>query len=190
GDFCRWRGQLCGTTFVHCLFRSTRDAALARRSLEARAGRDAHRDRGAGGRVRRAGPARHRLCEPPAPLPGRPRHRPPARAAIPCSPLALAWSCSGWCSTLWAKIHDRSARFKGMSMRFEGTDTYVAAPDLMLAVNAAVTLERPLLVKGEPGTGKTLLAMEVARAIGRPLVQWHIKSTTKAQQGLYEYDAV
>src|SRR5256712_11282373 len=75
-------------------------------------------------------------------------------------------------------------------MRFEGTDTYVATPDLMLAVNAAVTLERPLLVKGEPGTGKTLLAEEVARSLGRMLVQWHIKSTTKAQQGLYEYDAV
>src|SRR5216110_3541908 len=75
-------------------------------------------------------------------------------------------------------------------MRFEGTDTYIATPDLMLAVNAAITLERPLLVKGEPGTGKTMLAEEVARAIGRPLVQWHIKSTTKAQQGLYEYDAV
>src|SRR5437667_2424741 len=75
-------------------------------------------------------------------------------------------------------------------MRFEGTDTYVGTPDLMLAVNAAVTLERPLLVKGEPGTGKTMLAEEVARALGRPLVQWHIKSTTKAQQGLYEYDAV
>ncbi len=75
-------------------------------------------------------------------------------------------------------------------MRFEGTDTYVATPDLMLAVNAAVTLERPLLVKGEPGTGKTLLAEEVARSLKRPLVQWHIKSTTKAQQGLYEYDAV
>ncbi|HTS21980.1 MAG TPA: MoxR family ATPase [Casimicrobiaceae bacterium] len=75
-------------------------------------------------------------------------------------------------------------------MRFQGTDSYVATPDLMLAVNAAITLERPLLVKGEPGTGKTMLAQEVARAIGRPLVQWHIKSTTKAQQGLYEYDAV
>src|SRR5213596_2093029 len=75
-------------------------------------------------------------------------------------------------------------------MRFEGTDTYIATPDLMLAVNAAVTLERPLLVKGEPGTGKTMLAVEVARALGRPLLQWHIKSTTKAQQGLYEYDAV
>jgi len=75
-------------------------------------------------------------------------------------------------------------------MRFEGTDSYVATDDLTLAVNAAVTLERPLLVKGEPGTGKTLLAEEVARALGRPLLQWHIKSTTKAQQGLYEYDAV
>ena len=75
-------------------------------------------------------------------------------------------------------------------MRFEGTDTYIATADLMLAVNAAVTLERPLLVKGEPGTGKTMLAEEVARALARPLLQWHIKSTTKAQQGLYEYDAV
>src|SRR5881398_4143562 len=75
-------------------------------------------------------------------------------------------------------------------MRFEGTDTYVATPDLMLAVNAAITLERPLLVKGEPGTGKTMLAEEVARSLARPLLQWHIKSTTKAQQGLYEYDAV
>src|SRR5216117_3259524 len=75
-------------------------------------------------------------------------------------------------------------------MRFEGTDTYIATPDLMLAVNAAVTLERPLLVKGEPGTGKTMLAEEVARSLKRPLFQWHIKSTTKAQQGLYEYDAV
>jgi MoxR-like ATPase len=75
-------------------------------------------------------------------------------------------------------------------MRFEGTDTYVADDDLKIAVNAAVTLQRPLLVKGEPGTGKTMLAEEVARALGRPLYQWHIKSTTKAQQGLYEYDAV
>src|ERR687891_1252023 len=75
-------------------------------------------------------------------------------------------------------------------MRFEGTDTYVATEDLMMAVNAAVTLERPLLIKGEPGTGKTLLAMEVARALGRPLFEWHIKSTMKAQHGLYEYDAV
>jgi MoxR-like ATPase len=75
-------------------------------------------------------------------------------------------------------------------MRFEGTDSYIATPDLMLAVNAALALERPLLIKGEPGTGKTLLAHEVARSLGRPLFQWHIKSTTKAQQGLYEYDAV
>jgi MoxR-like ATPase len=75
-------------------------------------------------------------------------------------------------------------------MRFEGTDSYVATPDLMLAVNAAITLQRPLLIKGEPGTGKTMLAEEVARALKIPLLQWHIKSTTKAQQGLYEYDAV
>jgi len=74
--------------------------------------------------------------------------------------------------------------------RFRGTDTYVATEDLMMAVNAAVTLARPLLVKGEPGTGKTLLAAEVARALDRPLIEWHIKSTTKARQGLYEYDAV
>jgi MoxR-like ATPase len=75
-------------------------------------------------------------------------------------------------------------------MKFTGTETYVADDDLKLAVNAAITLQRPLLIKGEPGTGKTLLAEEVARALGRPLYQWHIKSTTKAQQGLYEYDAV
>jgi MoxR-like ATPase len=75
-------------------------------------------------------------------------------------------------------------------MKFQGSDQYVATQDLMLAVNAAVTLQRPLLVKGEPGTGKTMLAEEVARALGMPLMQWHIKSTTKAQQGLYEYDAV
>ncbi|THF62637.1 AAA family ATPase [Pseudothauera rhizosphaerae] len=75
-------------------------------------------------------------------------------------------------------------------MRFEGTEEYVATPDLMLAVNAAITLQRPLLIKGEPGTGKTMLAEQVAQALGLPLLQWHIKSTTKAQQGLYEYDAV
>jgi len=74
--------------------------------------------------------------------------------------------------------------------RFEGTPDYVATEDLTVAVNAAITLERPLLVKGEPGTGKTVLAKEVARSIGAPLIEWHIKSTTKAQQGLYEYDAV
>ena len=75
-------------------------------------------------------------------------------------------------------------------MKFQGSEQYVATQDLMLAVNAAVTLQRPLLVKGEPGTGKTMLAEEVASALGMPLMQWHIKSTTKAQQGLYEYDAV
>ncbi|WP_230968964.1 AAA family ATPase [Nitrogeniibacter aestuarii] len=75
-------------------------------------------------------------------------------------------------------------------MRFEGSQNYVATDDLKLAVNAAITLERPLLIKGEPGTGKTMLAEEVAAALGVPLLQWHIKSTTKAQQGLYEYDAV
>ncbi len=75
-------------------------------------------------------------------------------------------------------------------MRFKGSPSYVSTDDLTLAVNAAITLQRPLLVKGEPGTGKTMLAVEVARALGVPLLEWHIKSTTKAQQGLYEYDAV
>ncbi len=75
-------------------------------------------------------------------------------------------------------------------MRFEGSSRYVATEDLRIAVNAAITLERPLLVKGEPGTGKTVLAIEVAKALGVPLIEWHIKSTTKAQQGLYDYDAV
>ena len=75
-------------------------------------------------------------------------------------------------------------------MRFEGTESYVATDDLMVAVNAAINLERPLLVKGEPGTGKTVLAHEIAAALDAPLIQWHIKSTTKAQHGLYEYDAV
>ncbi len=75
-------------------------------------------------------------------------------------------------------------------MKFKGSENYVATQDLMLAVNAAITLKRPLLVKGEPGTGKTMLAEEVAQALNMPLLQWHIKSTTKAQQGLYEYDAV
>ncbi len=75
-------------------------------------------------------------------------------------------------------------------MRFTGTESYVATEDLRVAVNAAITLERPLLVKGEPGTGKTVLAQEMATSLGVPLLQWHVKSTTKAQQGLYEYDAV
>src|SRR6201997_5496279 len=76
------------------------------------------------------------------------------------------------------------------NQRFTGTDRYIATDDLMMAVNAAVTLGRPLLIKGEPGTGKTQLAQEIARALDRPLLEWHIKSTSKAQQGLYEYDAV
>ena len=74
--------------------------------------------------------------------------------------------------------------------KFTGTSTYVATDDLMMAVHAAVTLERPILIKGEPGTGKTQLAIEIAKSLGMPLFEWHIKSTTKAQQGLYEYDAV
>ena len=77
-----------------------------------------------------------------------------------------------------------------MNQRFTGTDRYIATDELMMAVNAAITLARPLLIKGEPGTGKTQLAQEIARSLGRPLYEWHIKSTSKAQQGLYEYDAV
>ena len=77
-----------------------------------------------------------------------------------------------------------------MTPRFSGTERYIATDDLMMAVNAAVTLARPLLIKGEPGTGKTQLAQEIAQALGKPLHEWHIKSTSKAQQGLYEYDAV
>ena len=75
-------------------------------------------------------------------------------------------------------------------MKFTGTESYVATNDLKVAVNAAITLERPLLVKGEPGTGKTVLAIEIAKALNAQLLTWHVKSTTKAQQGLYEYDAV
>jgi MoxR-like ATPase len=75
-------------------------------------------------------------------------------------------------------------------MKFTGTDSYVASDDLRVAVNAAIALQRPLLIKGEPGTGKTVLAHEVAKALDTPIIEWHIKSTTKAQQGLYEYDAV
>lgn len=75
-------------------------------------------------------------------------------------------------------------------MQFQGTDQYVATDDLKMAVNAAIALKRPLLIKGEPGTGKTLLAEQVAESLGLPLLSWNIKSTTKAQQGLYEYDAV
>ena len=75
-------------------------------------------------------------------------------------------------------------------MRFEGTEEYIASPDLAVAVNAAITLQRPLLVKGEPGTGKTELARQIAASLRLPLVEWHVKSTTRAAQGLYEYDAV
>lgn len=75
-------------------------------------------------------------------------------------------------------------------MRFEGTADYIATDDLRIAVNAAATLRRPLLIKGEPGTGKSVLAAEVARAFGAPLIEWHVKSSTRAAQGLYEYDAV
>jgi MoxR-like ATPase len=87
-------------------------------------------------------------------------------------------------------VSDKQAARAHSAPRFAGTENYIATPDLNVAVNAAVALERPLLVKGEPGTGKTVLAHEIANALGAPLIQWHIKSTTKAQHGLYEYDAV
>jgi MoxR-like ATPase len=87
-------------------------------------------------------------------------------------------------------VVDAKAKDEVEMRRFEGTETYVATPDLKVAVNAAIALERPLLVKGEPGTGKTILAHEIARGIDRDLITWHIKSTSRAQQGLYEYDAV
>jgi MoxR-like ATPase len=89
-----------------------------------------------------------------------------------------------------ARLAPFDFRRRKLMKRFEGTDSYIATDDLMMAVNAALTLERPLLVKGEPGTGKTMLAIEIARALGRPLYEWHVNSTTKAQHGLYEYDAV
>jgi MoxR-like ATPase len=88
------------------------------------------------------------------------------------------------------KICDTAKKIRKISMKFEGTKSYVATDDLTIAVNAAVTLERPLLVKGEPGTGKTELAKQVAEALGLRMIEWSIKSTTRAQQGLYEYDAV
>ncbi len=88
------------------------------------------------------------------------------------------------------QIYSISLTYMKNTLRFDGAEKYVATDDLKLAVNAALTLQRPLLIKGEPGTGKTMLAEEVAAALNMPLMQWHIKSTTKAQQGLYEYDAV
>src|SRR5688500_4279453 len=90
-----------------------------------------------------------------------------------------------------AAVHGTRRRLRRWHpMRFHGTDSYGATEDLKVAVNAAIVLERPLLVKGEPGTGKTVLAEEIAKSVNAPLLTWHIKSTTKAQQGLYEYDAV
>ena len=97
---------------------------------------------------------------------------------------------TGACRYNPATYPKASTMTESTGTRFTGTETYVATEDLMMAVNAAITLERPLLIKGEPGTGKTMLALEVAKSLQRPLIQWHVKSTSKAQQGLYEYDAV
>ena len=104
----------------------------------------------------------------------------------PCAPVP-AEACTPPLPALLSSPKQEEATAQ---MRFNGTTSYIATEDLRVAVNAAVTLERPLLVKGEPGTGKTVLAHEVAAALGAPLLEWHVKSTTKAQQGLYEYDAV
>jgi MoxR-like ATPase/GNAT superfamily N-acetyltransferase len=109
-------------------------------------------------------------------------------------PKVLGLSLGIWCGCdiFWAQVGFVKApkQIENPTMKFSSTDAYVATDDLTMAVNAAVTLERPLLVKGEPGTGKTELARQVAQALGLPLIEWHVKSTTKAQQGLYEYDAV
>src|SRR5450432_3448054 len=123
-----------------------------------------------------------------------------ARAAVANAPATQLTSGRSFCMEHlrgWGWRCKRTPSRKGSNgrgynfgMKFQGTETYVADEDLKLAVNAAITLERPLLIKGEPGTGKTMLAEEVARSLGMPLFQWHIKSTTKAQQGRYEYDAV
>jgi MoxR-like ATPase len=136
-------------------------------------------------------PALARRARPPGPPDERsgrssapPAHRP--RATAPrVTPYARRFQANRPSDLYWV-----FSRKEQLAMRFEGSSQYVATDDLKLAVNAAMTLKRPLLIKGEPGTGKTMLAEEVAAALGMPLLQWHIKSTTKGQQGLYEYDAV
>src|SRR5215211_3064502 len=119
-----------------------------------------------------------------APSPNRPcggDAEAPASGVLPPS-ANCPYATEPLCSAALSKEH--------RCMRFHGTESYVATEDLKVAVNAAIVLERPLLVKGEPGTGKTVLAEEIAKALGAPLLTWHIQSTTKAQPGLYEYDAV
>ena len=115
----------------------------------------------------------------------------PANALNRHGILSLRHGCFDEIELIYFEIKLRvNHPIREVMMRFEGSNSYIATADLQLAVNAAITLQRPLLIKGEPGTGKTMLAEEVAAALGMPLLQWHIKSTTKAQHGLYEYDAV
>src|SRR5262245_18945625 len=121
---------------------------------------------------------------------------PATTSAAPSSRVRKGWgirSCSGSCrprNSNGKRLLESNFPGRKREMRFKVSPSYVSTADLTLAVNAAIALQRPLLVKGEPGTGKIMLAVEVAIAIGVPLLEWHLKSTTKAQQGLYEYDAV
>eukprot|EP01037_Dinobryon_pediforme_P011587 gene11587-11683_t len=119
-----------------------------------------------------------------------PKGRGQAKRAFACDLFERTRTASAVDSDQLSGAREPHGGHCGMSARFEGTEDYVATGDLKVAVNAAIALERPLLIKGEPGTGKTVLAYEVAKALNAPLLTWHIKSTTKAHQGLYEYDAV
>ena len=190
---------------VHRAVRTRPDAAAGGARAALRAGGDADGDRGAGGGPARRGRGRSRALHTPSSSPRSWRRavawRTRSAAATIAAGMATLWL------TQWAMLRAPRAPDNRMLRRIRLPSAYATLTqridhalrrhrhlhrhdDLMLAVNAAITLQRPLLIKGEPGTGKTMLADEVARALARPLLQWHIKSTTKAQQGLYEYDAV